>query len=359
MNVSPPVDERNELQLLRDWGAHDLRPRPKYALWGTVGVHFLAILIVLLLPQSFFEVRRLPGRFTKITPLYLPAKEITQRDPNTQKPAKSFDLASLLPRPKIQIPDAPKSTTRPAAQRPGVTEIPRPATPQPKELPMPAPPPGVPNAIPQDSPLSKELAQVRPPEIKTQEPPPPEKPKLAFENPHSQPLTGVPGGPGKVQVPSASVDDAVRSLSGPQRGPRGGMMVGDLVGGVGGFGEAINMPPTPGKNLSGLELLSDPMGVDFRPYLIRVLTAVRRNWFAVMPESAKLGRRGKVEIQFAIDREGRVPKLVIVASSGADPLDRAAVAGISASNPFPQLPSDYRGAQIRLQFTFAYNLPTK
>jgi TonB family protein len=98
------------------------------------------------------------------------------------------------------------------------------------------------------------------------------------------------------------------------------------------------------------------MGVDFRPYLLQILADVRRNWFAVYPESAKLGARGKVQIQFAISRDGKVPKLVIVLPSGAESLDRAAVAGISASNPFPPLPAGYNGEVIRLQFTFSYNM---
>jgi TonB family protein len=102
--------------------------------------------------------------------------------------------------------------------------------------------------------------------------------------------------------------------------------------------------------------MSDPMGVDFRPYLIKVLSAVRRNWFAVMPESAKLGRRGRVVIQFAVSRDGSVPKLVIATPSGTDALDRAAVAGVSASNPFPPLPAEFRGDSVRLQFVFLYNL---
>jgi TonB family protein len=117
--------------------------------------------------------------------------------------------------------------------------------------------------------------------------------------------------------------------------------------------------PSPGKIGSSLELLSDPEGVDFKPYLIKVLSSVRRNWFAVIPESAKFGRRGKVLIQFSIDREGNVPKLVIAMPSGADALDRAAVAGISASNPFPPLPAEFRGEQIRLQFSFLYNMPSR
>jgi TonB family protein len=126
---------------------------------------------------------------------------------------------------------------------------------------------------------------------------------------------------------------------------------------MGGIGEGINLPPSPGRAGSALQLLSDPLGVDFRPYLLQILANVRRNWFAVMPESAKLGRRGRVEIQFSISRRGNVPKLVIVLPSGAEALDRAAVAGISASNPFPPLPTEYAGDVIRLQFTFLYNVP--
>jgi TonB family protein len=134
-------------------------------------------------------------------------------------------------------------------------------------------------------------------------------------------------------------------------------MVGDAGDGVGGFGAGANLPPSPGKTGSNLELLTDPAGVDFRPYLIRVLAMVRRNWFAVLPESARMGnQRGRVLVQFSIDRAGKVPKLVISVPSGSQPLDRAAVAGISASNPFPPLPAEFKGEQIRLQFTFSYNM---
>ena len=57
-----------------------------------------------------------------------------------------------------------------------------------------------------------------------------------------------------------------------------------------------------------------------------------------------------------IAKDGGVPKLVIVTPSGTEALDRAAVAGISASNPFPPLPAEYRGNQLRLQLNFSYNL---
>ena len=80
-------------------------------------------------------------------------------------------------------------------------------------------------------------------------------------------------------------------------------------------------------------------------------------WHAVIPESARLGMiRGRVSLQFSVARDGSVPKLVIAASSGVPALDRAAVAGISASNPFPPLPGDFNGQTVRLQFKFAYNM---
>ena len=109
--------------------------------------------------------------------------------------------------------------------------------------------------------------------------------------------------------------------------------------------------------LRQMQLLSDPLGVDFKPYLLQVLARVRRNWMAIVPDSARMGRRGLVLIQFSIDRSGGVPKLVIASTSGITAFDRAAVAGISASNPFPPLPAAYKGDQIRLQMAFSYNLP--
>ena len=76
----------------------------------------------------------------------------------------------------------------------------------------------------------------------------------------------------------------------------------------------------------------------------------------MIPESARLGNRGVVQLQFMIDRSGQVPKLVIATPSGSQALDRAAVASISASVPFPPLPPEYKGLAIRLQFAFKYNV---
>jgi TonB family protein len=107
-------------------------------------------------------------------------------------------------------------------------------------------------------------------------------------------------------------------------------------------------------------ILSDTRGVDFSPYLVRLLREVRRNWYAVIPESARfLGEQGRVVIVFTIEKDGSVPRGEprVVAPSGRSHLDRPALAAIRTSQPFPPLPAEFDGPHIVLQFTFLYNLP--
>src|ERR1700722_402470 len=112
-----------------------------------------------------------------------------------------------------------------------------------------------------------------------------------------------------------------------------------------------------GRQLGNLEVLSDTMGVDFGPYLQRVLHDVRQNWYTAIPESAQW-KHGNLVIEFAITKDGKVAGLRQVTSSGDIPLDRAAFAGITASDPFPPLPAEFGGQYLALRFRFYYN-PTK
>jgi TonB family protein len=339
--VRTPIETGGELHFLTDWQVDHKRQREAGV--ASVGVHFVIIVTLALLPRSFSGSRP-EYRAPHITPLIEPPTELTQNTPNKGKISKELTVEQMLPRPRIQVPPSAISTTRPAA----------------RNLTVPGPPPAPAQALP-EPPKIEAGAQQKPPEVPqiAQAAPPPqiqtqEKPKLTFEAPSAAPA-GPSGGAG-IPRPNASVDEAVRALA--HGSGSGRLTVGDMgPDGIGGLGPGINLPPSPGKVGSNLELLSDPMGVDFRPYLIRILASVRRNWFAVMPESAKLGRVGHVGIQFAINRDGSVPKLVIVSFSGTEAFDRAAVAGISASNPFPPLPAEFKGNVIRLQFNFSYNVP--
>jgi TonB family protein len=106
-----------------------------------------------------------------------------------------------------------------------------------------------------------------------------------------------------------------------------------------------------------LEVLTDTMGVNFGPYLQRVLHDVKVNWFNLIPESAKapIMKKGKLTIAFAILKDGKIAGIKLVRTSGDVELDRGAWGGITASNPFPPLPTEFAGQYIGLRFTFYYN----
>jgi len=112
-----------------------------------------------------------------------------------------------------------------------------------------------------------------------------------------------------------------------------------------------------GEAIGPMDVLSDTMGVDFGPYLARVLHDVRENWYRIIPESARapLMKKGKVSIEFAILKNGQVAGLQIVGTSGDVALDRAAYGGITASKPFPPLPTEFGGQYLALRFHFYYN----
>lgn len=127
----------------------------------------------------------------------------------------------------------------------------------------------------------------------------------------------------------------------------GGALPGDYGSGRGGSARVQG----------NLEVLSDTQGVDFGPYLSRVLQAVKMNWYAIIPEAARppLLKRGKVAIQFVILPTGKVAGMQINAGSGDVSLDRAAWGGITASDPFAPLPKEFHGPYLALRFHFYYN----
>jgi len=338
--VQPPADA--ELRLLTNWRDPDQPQRTRAAAVGSVLAHVAIIAILMVLPAYVPPVE--PAVHQVVTPLIEPPTPLTQKAPNTAKVTKEFNAEQVTPRPRIQVPEAAMSTARPAARRPAPFVPPVPAA---KGTPLPSTPEPPKIDIPQT-----QLPPPPPPQIQAEE-----KPKSPVENVPGA-SNGVPAGRSMVPIPGSPVADAVRQAA-RSNGTGGGLTVGDQGVGIGGVGPGVNLPPAAGARQSQIQLLSDPMGVDFRPYLSAILATVRRNWMAVMPESVRLGRRGQVAIQFSIARDGRVPKLVIATSSGTDPLDRAAVAGISASSPFPALPSEFKGDKIVLQFNFNYNMPRK
>jgi TonB C terminal len=177
---------------------------------------------------------------------------------------------------------------------------------------------------------------------------------------HIEPIKPEPPAPGhlNLNLPSSSPNKELRdqlqdAINGQNRGgvytsPGGGIPRGGGGGGRGGPG----MQP-------GLSILTPTDGVDFSSYIQRLLATVKRNWYAVMPESAYLGEKGIVSLTFRINQDGSVPPPDpnLERTSGREPLDNAAMSSIRMSNPFEPLPSQYKRPYLELRFIFFYNLP--
>jgi TonB family protein len=283
---------------------------------------------------------------TRTIPLVAPPEELTQKAPNRGKVSKEFDVASLAPRQATEAapPSPPASVRSSAPQRlapapgRGAAEAVRPP------VTMPEPP-------------KVEVAQAPAPVVAPPVPQPrieaEEKPKLAFESVRSQNYSGHGPGASKYAVPGRPVDELVRGATG---GGRSSVNVGEQdetsLGTPGGAGA----PGAPGHPGSALDLLSDPAGANFRPYLAQVLAQVRRNWMTIFPDAARMGQRGKVVAQFIIGQDGSLVKVVLAAEAANKSLNEAAVAALQMSAPFPAFPSGYRGGQVRLQLSFLYNM---
>jgi TonB family protein len=321
----------------------DLEPDAELARWrrravflSSVFLHLILALIIVTAPDLLRRGRLMMGipvnpRQNQITTLFLPP-----------------DLLKSLREPPPEA--RPSDKNRRAEGRsptidPNGVHMPysRGNTPEP-ELSHGSPPP--PAAAPTPAPASP--------------PPPPPAPKQEPQLDAGLRLEDVPapgsGGAGRLRMPSLTPGQAIQQSM--QNAARGGYHpeTGNGAGGGGGDSdfEFNNLHPNFATEMP--TILSDTRGVDFGPYLARVVHIVRQNWYSMIPESARLGEKGRVGIVFEILKDGSVPQERMVASSGSDPLDRAAFTGIHASIPFPPLPPEFTGNHLVLQFIFLYNL---
>jgi hypothetical protein len=288
---------------------------------ASIVFHFVVILLILLAPKIFPYHPPTDAEIARnITDLYIPSDlnriERTPSAPRPKSPAVKIDprlLRQLAPPREVQ----PAPSAAPPEQPRETPAPPKPSPAAPLSQPHPAESPIRPQTPPPDAPSSLVL------------------PKFS---------------PGKAL--QESMQEAMKgggSQAATYEGPIGGGYGGGGGGGGGGQGFGGN----------AVEILTPTEGVDFSTYIARVLASVKRNWYSVMPESARLGDKGKVVLQFRIMRNGVVPEQepVMMGSSGKEPLDRAAASSIRASTPFEPLPSAFSGPYIELRFIFLYNIP--
>ncbi len=223
----------------------------------------------------------------------------------------------------------------------------------PPALPAPVPPPQ-PEVQPQPK---KELPSAPAPQTNPPPAPPQQKTEVASNNPLKLEIPDTPKPQPGLVLPkygNTRPSDAVPQRQSPGiSGPRATIQNVPVPRSTGGGGGQS------GHAYGGMAMLTPDQGVDFSVYLARVQQSVERNWQAVMPESVQLGEKGMVVLQFRIMKDGSVPQgyPILVRSSGKEPLDRAAVSSVRASNPFEPLPPAFTGPYIDLQAIYLYNLP--
>jgi TonB family protein len=119
----------------------------------------------------------------------------------------------------------------------------------------------------------------------------------------------------------------------------------------------LNAPSQHRGEYGAVDILSDTMGVDFGPYIQRVIYDTERAWYPIIPDEARppFNKQGQTYIEFVILPNGNVTDMRLVGPSGDVALDRAAWAGITGASPFPPLPKAFKGPYLRLRFDFMYN----
>ena len=297
--------------------------------FSSLGFHILMVLTILLWPRIF--PRRAPTQAQL---------DLARRQMTLLIPPGAFETPRPVPR--------REPTPPPVKMDPRVLRRVAPPEPEPKPTPAPKEPERVAKELPSAPVPQPNLTPppVEPPVAKSEAP----KQPLKLEKPEEQQTQSTLKLP--KNSPSGSIRDAIRD-SARMNAPVA----------IGGGGQTPNSGGAPGGSSQApngtMEMLTPTEGVDFSNYLQRVYVTVKRNWFAVMPESVWLGDKGKVSLVFKIMKNGSVPPddPQRVFSSGKEALDRAAVSSIRSSNPFEPLPPAFSGPYIELRFTYYYNLP--
>jgi TonB family protein len=283
------------------------RGRIREFIWISIIAHMLLFWYLAYGPRYFQHVR-VANPSDRLKP-----KELTYLDaPNALKSVRPKEL-------KIPEQDRTAEIKKPTIDR--KTPAPRPATPSPQ-------------------PPAPQVAQQQPPPTQ----PLPSNQLSQLDAPKPAPKPATPSFSTGPSTPGQAIQQAARAAS---KSP-------SVFGGDSGPG-APN--PHPGS-MSGPEVLSDTMGVDFDPYLRRIVYETERAWWPIIPEIARppLNKQGKVLVRFKIYKDGSARDMKLEGPSGDVSLDRAAWGGIQGASPFPQLPKEFKGEYLELRFYFLYNI---
>ena len=261
---------------------------------------------------------------------HLTAPTLTAPRLRSSPPVDNHTLEHLRSsEPKVTTP-APRPTPKPEAPR---TET----RPEPRAETRPLPSEPTPNFRPSTAPPNLPSAPAPQP---ARTPPP-----VVAEAPRPQPSSHPDFNTGS-QSAGDQIQNAVRNAT-PGSGNGGGIARRSRDGSALGVGPA--------------EILSDTQGVNFQPYLQRILREIYDQWIPLIPEEARppLMKSGVTQIRFTILPDGTIGGMHLDGSTHDDALNHAAWGSITGVNQFPPLPSQFHGPNLELRIHYLVNRQTE
>lgn len=227
-----------------------------------------------------------------------------------------------------------------------------------KTAPKPPPGPKTPEAPEQQAqpqpPAPQPAPQQPPPQQQQQAPqqaaPPPVVQQSPLQQPRPQQQAALPSAPTPSPAkpdfgnPNTSARDMVQQAA---RAPRGG----------GGY-ESAPSGGSRGRNLNaGPEILSDTLGVNFDPYLAKIMREIKETWIPLIPEEAlpPLNKQGETQIRFIILPDGKIGGMVLEGSTHDDAINRSCWGSITGVGVFPPLPKEFHGPNLELRIHYFVN----
>jgi hypothetical protein len=282
-------------------------------------------------------------------PKYIFHQRVRVVDESTLLREHPKDL-TYLETPSNIKPMKPKKPSNVISNQNHQAETPHPSQKLLKELEaMRRPGPPVPRPVPE-----REAPKTQP----TPEQPHPAQPRAAQPKPPAQPLPA--NAKSEVQAPTPAPTKPNFNLGSSTPGQeiqqmeRNAARPGQFGGDYG-----ANAPLDHPGNQGAVNILSDTMGVDFGPYIERVIWDTKKAWYPIIPEEAQppILKQGRVAISFRIAPNGSVipGSMHLDGPSGDVALDKAAWAAITYAG-YPPLPKNFKGPYLELRFYFLYNI---
>jgi len=146
--------------------------------------------------------------------------------------------------------------------------------------------------------------------------------------------------------PNQTAGDAIRSAAQAAAQNRGNG--GDFGAGIPVAHQGLN---------TGVDILSDTMGVNFDPYLKKIIREIYNTWLPLIPEEARppLNKQGETLIRFTILPDGRIGAMTLDGSTHDQAIDRAAWGSITGVGQFPPLPKEFHGPNLELRIHYLVN----